>query len=77
MVLHLAERLDVSLRERNRLLLAAGFAPAYPEHALDDAAMEAARMAIELVLHGHDRIRHLPWTGTGTFSPRTRPCSDC
>ena len=37
LLLHLAEQLDVPLRERNTLLLAAGFAPAYPEHDLDAA----------------------------------------
>jgi transcriptional regulator with XRE-family HTH domain len=53
MVLHLAEELDVPLRERNRLLLAAGYAPAYEEHALDDPALQAARQAVTLVLEGH------------------------
>jgi len=42
MVERLAERLDVPLRERNTLLLAAGFAPAYPEHRLDDPALDTA-----------------------------------
>ena len=36
MVLRLAEQLDVPLRERNRILVAAGFAPVYPERSLDD-----------------------------------------
>ena len=36
MVLHLADHLDVPLRERNRLLLAAGYAPHYQDHRLDD-----------------------------------------
>jgi transcriptional regulator with XRE-family HTH domain len=53
MLLHLMERLDVPLRERNRLLLAAGYAPAYPERHLDDPALQAARQAIERVLAGH------------------------
>lgn len=53
MVLHLAEELDVPLRERNRLLLAAGYAPAYEERALDDPALRAARQAVTLVLDGH------------------------
>lgn len=39
LVLHLARELDVSLRDQNQLLLAAGFAPTYSEHALDDPAM--------------------------------------
>jgi transcriptional regulator with XRE-family HTH domain len=54
MVLHLAERLDVPLRERNRLLTAAGFAPVFPERSLDDPALEAARAAVDLVLKGHE-----------------------
>ena len=54
MVLRLADRLDVPLRERNRLLTAAGFAPMYAERPLDDPALAAAREAIELVLKGHE-----------------------
>src|SRR5687768_17971669 len=46
MVLRLANRLDVPLRERNRLLVAAGFAPMYGERGLDEPAMAAARQAI-------------------------------
>jgi transcriptional regulator with XRE-family HTH domain len=54
MLLHLAERLEVPLRERNAMLLAAGFAPVYAERNLEDPAMVAARGAIELVLKGHE-----------------------
>lgn len=54
MVERLAERLDVPLRERNTLLLAAGFAPAYPEHRLDDPALGPARRAVDRVLAGHE-----------------------
>ena len=54
MVLRLANRLDVPLRERNRLLLAAGYAPMYAERSLDDPALRAARAAVELVLKGHE-----------------------
>ncbi|HEX6998998.1 MAG TPA: helix-turn-helix transcriptional regulator [Gammaproteobacteria bacterium] len=54
MVLRLAERLEVPLRERNELLVAAGFAPSFPERTLDDAALAAARRAMELVLQGHE-----------------------
>ncbi len=53
MVLHLAELLDVPLRERNSLLIAAGFAPMFKEHALNDPALQPAREAVELVLKGH------------------------
>jgi len=54
MVLHLAEQLDVPLRERNHLLLAAGYAPVYPESALDDPALAAIRDALRQVLRGHE-----------------------
>ena len=54
MVLHLADQLDVPLRERNALLLAAGFAPAYTEHRLDDAAMVAVRDAVDVVLAAYE-----------------------
>lgn len=54
MLLRIAERLDVPLRERNRLLLAAGYAPVYQERMLDDPAMAAARAAVDLVLAGHE-----------------------
>ncbi|CAM2183893.1 HTH cro/C1-type domain-containing protein [Paraburkholderia sacchari] len=54
MVMHLAESLDVPLRERNALLVAAGYAPLYRERALDDPQLAAAREAVELVLRGHE-----------------------
>jgi transcriptional regulator with XRE-family HTH domain len=53
MVLRLAEQLDVPLRERNALLLAAGFAPAFAERPLDDPAMEGARQTVALILAAH------------------------
>lgn len=53
MLLHLADRLEIPLRERNVLLIAAGYAPMFPERALDDPALLAARKAIDLVLAGH------------------------
>ncbi len=54
MVLRLADRLEVPLRERNRLLIAAGFAPMFAERALDDPALQSAREAVELILKGHE-----------------------
>ena len=54
MVLRLADRLDVPLRERNGLLTAAGFAPLYREHALADPEMRAPAQAVELVLKAHE-----------------------
>jgi transcriptional regulator with XRE-family HTH domain len=54
MVVRLAERLDVPLRERNHLLLAAGYAPAYPETDMDDERMQSVREALRQVLRGHE-----------------------
>jgi transcriptional regulator with XRE-family HTH domain len=54
MVLRLAERLQVPLRERNVLLVAAGFAPAFPHRSLQDPELKNARAAIELVLRAHE-----------------------
>src|ERR1700756_4180962 len=54
MVLRLAERLEVPLRERNVLLVAAGFAPAFSQRSLDDPALKSARAAIDLVLKAHE-----------------------
>src|SRR3954451_3986268 len=54
MVLHLAERLEVPLRDRNGLLLAAGYAPAYQARELDEPEMTPVREAIQQVLNGHD-----------------------
>lgn len=54
MVLTLAERLDLPLRERNRLLLGAGYAPAFPERSLEDGALAVAREAVRRVLQGHE-----------------------
>jgi len=54
MVLRLAERLEVPLRDRNRMLVSAGHAPLFPERTLSDVALRAAREAIDLVLRGHE-----------------------
>ncbi len=53
MILHLAEQLEIPVRERNVLLVAAGYAPLFPERALDSPELRAARQAIELLLEGH------------------------
>jgi transcriptional regulator with XRE-family HTH domain len=52
-VVRLAESLDLTLRERNDLLLAAGFAPAFPESSLDDDALRPVRDALDTILDGH------------------------
>jgi transcriptional regulator with XRE-family HTH domain len=53
MILHLSDQLDVPLRQRNEVLLAGGFAPAYPEHALSEAPMAEVSSAINQVLDAH------------------------
>src|SRR6187431_101698 len=54
MVITLADHLDVPLRERNALLLAAGFAPVYRDRPLDDPALVQARAAIDRLLKAHE-----------------------
>jgi transcriptional regulator with XRE-family HTH domain len=54
MVLHLAEQLEVPLRDRNQLLLAAGYAPLYGQRGLEEAEMGPVREALEAVLRGHE-----------------------
>jgi transcriptional regulator with XRE-family HTH domain len=53
MIIRLAESLEVPIRERNGLLLAAGFAPAYQQTRLDDPRLEPVRTALERILEGH------------------------
>lgn len=54
LVLALAEGLDVPLRERNTLLLAAGYAPRYAERSLEDPSMDAVRASLQRMLEAHD-----------------------
>ena len=53
MVMRLCEQLDVPLRERNAVLVAAGHAPHYPQHPLDAPALSAAQTVIGQILQGH------------------------
>lgn len=53
MVLRLCEHLEVPLREQNEMLLAAGHAPAHPEHGLGDPPMAEANAALEAILAAH------------------------
>jgi transcriptional regulator with XRE-family HTH domain len=53
LILRLSEELDVPLRERNVLLLAGGFAPAYPEHGLDAPPLSAVTEAMRQVINAH------------------------
>src|SRR5579859_4891569 len=72
MLLRLAERLEVPLRERNALLLSAGYAPMYSERRLDDPALRQARAAVELVM-GHSPYPALAvdrhWTMVSANAP--------
>ena len=54
LLLHLAEHLEVPLRERNALLVAAGFAAAYQSASIDDPSMQQVRAAIDLVIGNHE-----------------------
>jgi transcriptional regulator with XRE-family HTH domain len=53
MIVRLAEALEVPLRERNELLLAAGYAPAYAQTTLEDPKLDPVRSALERILDGH------------------------
>lgn len=76
LVLHLAEHLDVPLRERNMLLVAAGYAPRYSHSALDDGEMAPVRAALQTILDGHEPFpaivvdRH--WDLVATNTPAAR-----
>jgi transcriptional regulator with XRE-family HTH domain len=54
MIITLADQLAIPLRERNRLLLAAGLAPVYEQRSLDDSALAAIRASLERLLSAHD-----------------------
>jgi transcriptional regulator with XRE-family HTH domain len=54
MVLQLAAPLDVPLRDRNQLLLAAGYAPVYGQRGLDEPEMDGVREVLEQLLRGHE-----------------------
>jgi transcriptional regulator with XRE-family HTH domain len=77
MILNLAERLDIPLRERNVLLVAAGYAPVFAERKLEDPALQAARKAMDLVLAGHEPYPALAvdrhWTLVAANAALLRP----
>src|SRR2546429_3823959 len=54
MLLRVLERLQVPFREQNRLLLAAGHAPAFPERSLGDPQLQPVRDALDVILRGHE-----------------------
>ncbi len=83
MILHLAEYLDVPLRDRNALLLAGGYAPAYPERTLAAPELKAVQAALERVLKAHEpypaAVVNRWWElvaanrGIGLFTSHVRP----
>ncbi|MFD5035480.1 helix-turn-helix domain-containing protein [Streptomyces sp. NPDC058405] len=72
MVLRLAEHLDVPVRERNVLLLAAGYAPRFTETALDDPAMDALREGLGQLLRGYEPYPAVVVDGTYTVVAANR-----
>lgn len=74
-VLRLVERLEVPLRERNAILIAAGFAPVFAERSLDDPALESMHRAIMIVLEGQEPFpalaidRHWTLVATNRVTP--------
>jgi transcriptional regulator with XRE-family HTH domain len=72
MILRLAEHLDVPMRERNTLLLAAGYAPRYAESTLDEPRLETLREGIEQLLAGYDPYPALVVDGTYTVVAANR-----
>lgn len=54
MILLLAENLDIPLRERNKILIAGGYAPQFSEKSFEDVSLASVRQAVELILQGHE-----------------------
>jgi transcriptional regulator with XRE-family HTH domain len=73
LLVHLADALAMPLRERNRLLLVAGFAPPHRERPFHDRAMQPLREALRGLLTAHEPNPALWSTRTGNSSPRTGP----
>ncbi|GAA0411973.1 helix-turn-helix transcriptional regulator [Streptomyces luteireticuli] len=64
MILRLADHLDIPVRERNALLVAAGYAPHYPERPLDDPAMGELHACLQRLLSAHEPCPALVVDGT-------------
>ncbi|RST23869.1 XRE family transcriptional regulator, partial [Streptomyces sp. WAC04770] len=64
MILRLAEHLDIPVRERNALLVVAGYAPRYPQTPLDDPAMASVREGLDRLLAGYEPYPALVVDGT-------------
>ncbi|MGJ5892324.1 helix-turn-helix domain-containing protein [Streptomyces niveiscabiei] len=72
MVLRLAEHLEVPVRERNALLLAAGYAPRYAQTPLDDPALAGVRAGLEQLLRGYEPYPALVVDGVYTVVAANR-----
>lgn len=74
MVVRLAESLRLPLRDRNQLLLHAGYAPAYPESALGDEDLHAVRGALQTILEGHQPYPAMIVNRAGELLLANRAC---
>src|ERR1700751_3225005 len=80
MLLDLAQALDVPLRERNELLMAAGYAPLYSNHALDAPVMNSISRALQRMLRQHEPFpamvmdRHWNVVMTNDAAPKLFNC---
>lgn len=74
MVVRLTESLLLPLRERNQLLLCAGYAPAYPEGALGDEDLHAVREALQTILEGHEPYPAMILNRAGELLLANRAC---
>ncbi|MEU0664990.1 helix-turn-helix transcriptional regulator [Streptomyces lavendulocolor] len=72
MVLRLAEHLEVPVRERNALLLAAGYAPRYAETPLDDPSLGSLRAGLDRLLAGYEPYPALVVDGSYTVVAANR-----
>ena len=68
MILRLVQLLNVPLRARNEILLAAGFAPVYPERPLASAEMTLANQLLAPTVGHHEPYPALIWMGAGMLS---------
>jgi MmyB-like transcription regulator ligand binding domain len=74
MVARLAESLQLPLRERNALLLSAGYAPASAETPLDAGALRAVREGLNVILKEHEPYRAMVVNRAGELLAANRAC---
>ena len=75
MVVRLAESLGLPLRERNALLIRAGFAPAYSEGTFDDESLHAVREALGAILLGYEPYPAMIINRLGELIMGNDPCA--